>query len=105
LKTLQSNLSFASNFEIEEKNLEEQAVVISTIHGVKGMQYPVVIIPDVVERKMPTIYQKDKFAIPLELLKGVQSEFDEKELHLQEERRLFYVAITRAKRQTNNYLC
>jgi DNA helicase-2/ATP-dependent DNA helicase PcrA len=90
-------LSFASNFEIEEKNLEEQAVVISTIHGVKGMQYPVVIIPDLVERKMPTIYQKDKFAIPLELLKGVQSKFDEKELHLQEERRLFYVAITRAK--------
>ncbi len=90
-------LSFASNFEIEEQNLEEQAVVISTIHGVKGMQYPVVIVPDLVERKMPTIYQKDKFAIPKELLKGVQSKFDEKELHLQEERRLFYVAITRAK--------
>ncbi len=90
-------LSFASNFEIEEKNLEEQAIIISTIHGVKGMQYPVVIIPDLVERKMPTIHQKDKFAIPLELLKGVQSSFDEKELHLQEERRLFYVALTRAK--------
>ena len=90
-------LSFASNFEIEEKNLEEQAIVISTIHGVKGMQYPVVIIPDFIERRMPTNYQKDKFAIPKELLKGVQSKFDEKELHIQEERRLFYVAITRAK--------
>ena len=54
-------LSFASNFEIEEKNLEEQAVVISTIHGVKGMQYPVVIIPDLSSDKMPTNYQKDKF--------------------------------------------
>ncbi|NLE03328.1 MAG: Dna2/Cas4 domain-containing protein, partial [Crenarchaeota archaeon] len=90
-------LSFASNFEIEEQNLEEQSVVISTIHGVKGMQYPVVIIPDLVENKLPTRHQKDKFAIPKELLKGVQSEFDEKELHTQEERRLFYVAITRAK--------
>jgi DNA helicase-2/ATP-dependent DNA helicase PcrA len=90
-------LSFASNFEIEEKNLEEQAVVISTIHGVKGMQYPVVIIPDVIERRLPTTYQKDKFAIPKELLKGIQSKFEEKELHIQEERRLFYVAITRAK--------
>ena len=90
-------LSFASNFEIEEKNLEEQAIVISTIHGVKGMQYPVVIIPDVVEHKLPTKYQKDKFSIPKDLLKGVQSKFDEKELHIQEERRLFYVAITRAK--------
>ncbi len=55
---------YASNFEIEEKNLDEQAIVISTIHGVKGMQYPVVIIPDLVERKLPTNYQKDKFPIP-----------------------------------------
>ena len=90
-------LSFASNFEIEEKNLQEQAVGVSTIHGVKGMQYPVVIIPDLVDNKLPTRYQKDKFAIPKELLKGIQSKFDEKELHIQEERRLFYVAIIRAK--------
>jgi DNA helicase-2/ATP-dependent DNA helicase PcrA len=90
-------LSYASNFEIEESSTDEQAIIISTIHGVKGMQYPIVIVPDLVERKLPTIYQKDKFPIPQELLKGVKSRFDEKELHLQEERRLFYVAITRAK--------
>ena len=90
-------LSFASNFEIEEKNLEEQAITISTVHGVKGMQYPVVIIPDVIEHRLPTKFQKDKFSIPQDLLKGVKSRFDEKELHIQEERRLFYVAITRAK--------
>jgi len=90
-------LSYASNFEIEEKNVDEEAIVISTIHGVKGMQYPVVIIPDVAERKLPTNYQKDRFPIPQELLKGIKSLYDEKELHLQEERRLFYVAITRAK--------
>ena len=90
-------LSFASNFEIEEKNLEEQAITISTVHGVKGMQYPVVIIPDVIEHRLPTKFQKDKFSIPPDLLKGVKSNFDDKELHIQEERRLFYVAITRAK--------
>ena len=50
-----------------------------------------------IEHRLPTKYQKDKFSIPKELLKGVQSKFDEKELHIQEERRLFYVAITRAK--------
>jgi DNA helicase-2/ATP-dependent DNA helicase PcrA len=90
-------LSFASNFEIEEKNLEEQAITISTVHGVKGMQYPVVIIPDVIEHRLPTKFQKDKFPIPQNLLKGIKSKFDEKELQIQEERRLFYVAITRAK--------
>jgi DNA helicase II / ATP-dependent DNA helicase PcrA len=90
-------LSYASNFEVEESNVDDQAIVISTIHGVKGMQYPVVIIPDVAARKLPTDFRKDKFPIPQELLKGIQSRFDEKELHIQEERRLFYVAITRAK--------
>ena len=90
-------VSCASNFEIEEENKDEEAITISTIHGAKGMQYPIVIIPDVVERKLPTTYMKDKFPIPETLLKGIKSVFDEKELHLQEERRLFYVAITRAK--------
>jgi DNA helicase II / ATP-dependent DNA helicase PcrA len=90
-------LSYASNFEVEESSVDDQAIVISTIHGVKGMQYPVVIIPDASARKLPTDYRKDKFPIPQELLKGIQSKFDEKELHVQEERRLFYVAITRAK--------
>ena len=90
-------LSFASNFEIHEEDTDEQAIIISTIHGVKGMQYPIVIIPDIAERKLPTNYMKDKFPLPETLIKGIKSEFDEKELHLQEERRLLYVALTRAK--------
>ena len=90
-------ISFAANFKIDEEDQNQQTIVVSTIHGVKGMQYPIVIIPDVNERKIPTTYQKDKFTIPQELLKGIQSAHEDKELHLQEERRLFYVAITRAK--------
>ncbi|MCL2257702.1 MAG: ATP-dependent helicase [Candidatus Bathyarchaeota archaeon] len=90
-------LSFASNFKIEEEDPSKQAVIISTIHSVKGMQYPVVIVPDVNERKMPTTYQRDKFTIPPELFKGIQSVHEDKELYIQEERRLFYVALTRAE--------
>ena len=90
-------LMYASNFEVDERAVNGQAVVISTIHSVKGMQYPVVIIPDVNEQKLPSKHYKDKFEIPKELLKGIQSTYDSKELHIQEERRLFYVAITRAK--------
>jgi DNA helicase-2/ATP-dependent DNA helicase PcrA len=92
-------LSVASNFEIEENTINNQAIVISTIHGVKGMQYPVVIIPDVNERKIPTNYKKDKFTIPKELLKGIHSTYNDKDLHIQEERRLLYVALSRAKEQ------
>jgi DNA helicase-2/ATP-dependent DNA helicase PcrA len=90
-------LEYASGFEIEEETADEFAINISTIHGVKGMEFPVVIIPDVVGRKMPMDYKKDKFGISEDLLKGVKSEFDDKEIHLQEERRLMYVAMTRAK--------
>ena len=67
-------LSYASNFEIEERNTDEKAIIISTIHSVKGMQYPLVIIPDLVERKLPTTHQKDKFPIPQELIKGVNQD-------------------------------
>jgi superfamily I DNA/RNA helicase len=80
-------MSLASNFEVQEEDVQEGAVTISTIHGVKGMQFPIVIIPDAVERKLPTTYMRDKFQLPSDLIKGVKSEFDEKELHLQEERR------------------
>jgi len=97
IKDLIDYLSYASNFEVEEEDADENSINISTIHGVKGMEFPVVIIPDVVERKLPTTHRKDKFVIPSELLKGVKSKFDDKEIHIQEERRLMYVGITRAK--------
>ncbi|MDR2699374.1 MAG: ATP-dependent helicase [Nitrososphaerota archaeon] len=99
LENFTDYLSFASNFKIDEEDSNRQAVVISTIHSVKGMQYPIVIIPDVNERRIPTTYQRDKFTIPKELLKGIQSEHEDKELHTQEERRLFYVALTRAEKK------
>ncbi len=63
-------LSYASNFEIEERNTDEQAIIISTIHGVKGMQYPVVIIPDLVERKLPTDLPKRQVPNPPRAAQG-----------------------------------
>ncbi|MDR1992861.1 MAG: ATP-dependent helicase [Nitrososphaerota archaeon] len=97
LETFIDYLSVASNFDIAQEDINDKAVTISTIHGVKGMQYPTVIIPDASERKLPTTHQKDKFTIPSKLLKGVRSTYNDKELHIQEERRLFYVALSRAK--------
>jgi ATP-dependent exoDNAse (exonuclease V) beta subunit len=49
-----------------------------------------------IEIKIPSLDIKDKFTLPLELLKGIQSSLSDKELHIQEEKRLMYVAITRA---------
>jgi len=97
IEDLNDYLTIAANFEQQNKNDIKQTITISTIHGVKGMQYPAVIIPDLNERKLPTTHQKDKFTLPKQLQKGIQPPYDDKELHTQEERRLLYVAISRAK--------
>jgi DNA helicase II / ATP-dependent DNA helicase PcrA len=92
-----SYIKYASGFEIqEEASDEEDTVKVMTIHASKGMEFPVVFIMDVVERKFPSLDKKDKFIVPLSLLKGIQSNLSEKELHIQEERRIMYVALTRA---------
>ncbi|KYC52768.1 MAG: DNA-dependent helicase II [Candidatus Methanofastidiosum methylothiophilum] len=92
-------IEYASNFEIKTETQGENNVIqIMTIHTAKGKEFPVVIVPDLVSGKLPTKYRSDKFEIPKELLNGAASEFSERELHIQEERRLFYVSMTRAEK-------
>lgn len=72
----------------------ENAVNILTIHGSKGLEFPVVFVVNLVNERFPTRARGDALPIPEALVKEVTPEGD---YHLQEERRLFYVAITRAK--------
>jgi len=91
-------LEYASNFEI--KNDVEginNTIQVMTVHTAKGKEFPIVFIPDLVNGKLPTKFMRDKFDIPKELSDGIKDGTDDKELHIQEERRLFYVAITRAR--------
>jgi len=59
-----------------KKNLDEDAVILSTIHGVKGMEFKNVYLINCNEENIPHVNSIDK--------------------NLEEERRLFYVGITRA---------
>jgi len=88
--------------EIEEAAGSENAIQITTIHKSKGKEFPIVFIVDVAANKLPLKYRTKKFYVPNELSQGVKIDVDEKELHLQEERRLFYVAMTRT--QNNLYI-
>lgn len=72
---------------------EGNALVISTIHGVKGLEFDAVFIVGVAHNKFPTINRSDTFEIPEQLIK----EKTEQSSHVAEERRLFYVACTRAR--------
>lgn len=70
-------------------------VKIMTIHGAKGLEFKYVFIVNMVDKRFPTIERKDPIELPDALIKDIKPEG---EVHLQEERRLCYVAMTRAKR-------
>lgn len=65
--------------DIDSYNEDEDSVVLMTLHSAKGLEFPVVFIPGMEEGIFP----------------GSQSMYSEEEL--EEERRLAYVGITRAK--------
>ncbi len=72
----------------------ENAVNILTIHSSKGLEFPVVFVVNLVGQRFPSTGRREQIPIPDELIKEKLPLGD---YHLQEERRLFYVAITRAK--------
>ena len=72
----------------------ENAVNILTIHASKGLEFPVVFVVNLVGERFPTRERREQIPIPEELIKEVLPSGN---YHLQEERRLAYVAFTRAK--------
>ncbi len=67
---------------VKDPDEKEAKVTLSTVHGVKGLEFEKVFVINVVEGYMP-------HAASME--------------NLEEERRIFYVAITRAKEELNIY--
>ena len=73
---------------------DADGVVLSTIHGAKGLEWRHVIVPTLIEGRMPSQPRRDMFALPPGLVPTI---VDEPNSHLEEQRRLFYVAISRAR--------
>lgn len=84
----------------EEGSLQElveegpEAVRVMTVHQAKGLEFPYVFIVNLVDKRFPSIERKEPIEMPIELIKEIIPEGD---YHLQEERRIFYVAMTRAR--------
>jgi DNA helicase-2/ATP-dependent DNA helicase PcrA len=69
-------------------------VRIMTIHASKGLEFRYVFVVNLVAQKFPTRAMRD----PIELPEGLGVKAPEVgDAHIEEERRLFYVAMTRAK--------
>lgn len=73
-----------------------EGVKIMTVHSAKGLEFENVFLANLVDKRFPCLDKKEEIEIPSELIKETLSEGD---IHLQEERRLFYVACTRAKKR------
>ena len=76
---------------------EENAVKLMTVHSAKGLEFDHVFILRAVKASFPLNYREPLIEIPAELRNSGVVDQDEKKVCEQEERRLFYVAMTRAR--------
>jgi DNA helicase-2/ATP-dependent DNA helicase PcrA len=72
------------------------AVNILTVHKAKGLEFEAVFLVNLVNECFPSRRQHVEFEIPAAL---GHEKFSEENTHLEEERRLFYVGMTRAKQR------
>jgi len=77
---------------------EPDAVRLMTAHSAKGLEFPHVFIIRATSNSFPSSYKESLIDFP-QALRDADSmaEGDGKTMHEQEERRLFYVAMTRAR--------
>jgi len=77
-----------------EDDAPGDAVQLMTVHGAKGLEFPHVFLLRVNSNAFPARNRSPLFEFPDRLMK---EELPEGDFHIQEERRLFYVALTRAE--------
>jgi DNA helicase-2/ATP-dependent DNA helicase PcrA len=73
---------------------DANAVAVMTVHKAKGLEFPFVYLPGLVTGRFPAVGRREPLGLPLALVKETLPEGD---YQLQEERRLFYVGMTRAR--------
>ncbi|MGA7623990.1 MAG: ATP-dependent DNA helicase [Candidatus Acidiferrales bacterium] len=79
-----------------EEEQSDDAVQLMTVHAAKGLEFPHVFILRLSRNDFPSGQRKVVFEFPPEMMKEEKPKGD---FQIQEERRLFYVALTRARQQ------
>ena len=78
-----------------EAELEEEAVNVLTVHKAKGLEFEAVFLVSLIADRFPGRERREKIPVPDEILK---EDLPSEESYIQEERRLFYVGMTRARK-------
>ncbi len=73
---------------------DADAVAVLTVHKAKGLEFPTVFLVGLVAGRFPATARREPLAVPLPLVRETLPEGD---FHVQEERRLLYVGMTRAR--------
>ncbi|PYN83560.1 MAG: hypothetical protein DMD96_01620 [Candidatus Rokuibacteriota bacterium] len=81
---------------VAEADVETPAVHVLTVHKAKGLEFPTVFLVNLAQEKFPSRRRREALELPVALMKDAVPTGD---YHLQEERRLFYVGMTRARRE------
>ena len=81
---------------VAEADIDVDAVNVLTVHKAKGLEFRVVFMVSLVSQRFPVPHRKEQIELPAALVKDILPSGD---FHLQEERRLFYVGMTRAKEE------
>lgn len=91
------HISILGEFDIEiEDVVFEDTVNVLTLHKSKGKEFPIVFVTDLAEGRFPSSYKERTFHVPEELMRGIDRTVESAQHHLEEERRLLYVGMTRA---------
>lgn len=92
---LQSLEVLFDDFDGDENRVfgNDHVVKLFTVHTAKGLEFPIVYCTNLASERFPLSEKHNGFAVPRELLSYVTAEGE----HAREERRLLYVAMTRAK--------
>ncbi len=96
VKHLDALIDAGEDPAVAEADIETPAVRVLTVHKAKGLEFPVVFLVNLVQEKFPSRRRRDALDLPIDMMKAVLPTGD---YHQQEERRLFYVGMTRARRE------
>lgn len=81
----------AADVDVKDRDV----VNILTVHSSKGLEFKVVFMINLVADRFPSRERSEKIPLPDGILK--ENVLSDSDFHMEEERRLFYVGMTRAK--------
>lgn len=93
-------MAAGDNPAVAEADSDLDAVSVLTVHKSKGLEFPHVFIVGAVDGRFPSRARAERLPLPVALMRQALPSGD---AHVQEERRLFYVAMTRAQQRLYIY--